>query len=109
MARTRVSRVTRATVAIFAVAVCLPTALTAGTSFAADSTKVVVQPPKGAAKPVPGTGMGTQAAIDDPRCNTGAAYGVYGRWDTAVVGGGPLVRAAVRRRGEEQWRQRRRA
>jgi len=89
MGGTRLARVTRATVAVFAVAVCLPAALIAGPGFAADSTKVVVQPPKGAAKPVPGSGMGTQAALDGPRCNTGDAYGVYGRWNSATVGGGP--------------------
>ena len=27
--------------------------------------------------------------MDDPRCNTGADYGVYGRWNTASVGTGP--------------------
>jgi len=89
MARTRLSRLSRTTVALFAVAVCLPAALLASPGFAADSTKVVVQPPKGAVKPVAGTGMGTQAALDNPRCNTDAVYGVYGRWNTAVIGGGP--------------------
>ena len=33
--------------------------------------------------------MGTQAALDGPRCNSGDQFGVYGRWNTATVGGGP--------------------
>ena len=56
----------------------------------AASTAVVVTPPDGAGKPVPGTGIGTKAAMDDERCNTGAQYGVYGRWDSSSVGMGPL-------------------
>ena len=47
-------------------------------------------PPDGAAKPVPGTGIGTDAAMDAERCNTGAQYGVYGRWDSSSIGMGPL-------------------
>ncbi len=49
-----------------------------------------MKPPAGAGKPVPGTGIGTKAAMDDPRCRTGAQYGVYGRWDSSAVGMGPL-------------------
>jgi hypothetical protein len=86
---TRRSIVRKATLAIFAVAACLPAAaLTAGAGYAADS-KSSVKPPTGALKPVPATGMGTPAAMDDPRCNVGAAYGVYGRWNTGTIGTGP--------------------
>src|SRR6476620_1373063 len=67
--RTGLSRVTRATMVIFVVALCLPAALTAGAGYAAESTKSTVKPPPGALKPVPATGIGTPAAMDDPRCN----------------------------------------
>jgi hypothetical protein len=87
--RNRLSLAPSTRVAILAVAVCLPAALVAGPGLAADSSKVVVKPPTGAAKPVAATGMGTPAAMDDPRCNVGDAYGVYGRWDTSTVGSGP--------------------
>ena len=83
------SRVTRGTMVIFVVAVCLPAALTAGAGFAADSTKSTVKPPPGALKPVPATGMGTPAAMDDPRCNVGTGYSVYGNWNTSTIGSGP--------------------
>jgi hypothetical protein len=71
--------------AVFASAV-----LAAGHGHAASSDVVVVKPPKGAAKPVPGTGIGTEAAMQGPRCRTGAQYGVYGQWDTSSVGSGPV-------------------
>ena len=75
----------------FAVAVAATTFAVAGVGQGhAASTAVVVKPPDGAAKPVPGTGIGTTAAMDDERCNTGAQYGVYGRWDSSSVGMGPL-------------------
>jgi hypothetical protein len=32
--------------------------------------------------------------MDDPRCNTGEIYGIYGRWNSASVGGGPLCARA---------------
>ena len=54
-----------------------------------NDTTLVVKPPKGAAKPVAGTGIGTAAAMDDPRCNTEARFGPYGRWNTSLVGAGP--------------------
>jgi hypothetical protein len=87
----RVPRVTRAVVAMFAVAMCLPATLIASAGSAADSssTKLVVKVPEGAAKPVAGSGMGTQAALDNPRCSTDPQFSVYGRWNTALVGSGP--------------------
>jgi len=63
--------------------------LAAVNTYAASSDAVVVKPPKGAGKPVAATGIGTQAAMEGPRCRTGAQYGVYGRWDLASVGAGP--------------------
>jgi hypothetical protein len=57
---------------------------------AGNAATVVVKPPKGAAEPVAATGIGTRAAMENPRCNTGENYGVYGRWDSASTGGGPI-------------------
>ena len=48
-----------------------------------NDTTMVVTPPTGALKPVPATGMGTPAAMDDPRCNVGTGFSVYGNWNTA--------------------------
>ena len=50
----------------------------------------VVEPPPGAAEPTPGSGIGTSAALNSPRCTTGEQYGVYGRFDSTMVGGGPI-------------------
>ncbi|HXY94582.1 MAG TPA: hypothetical protein VEP49_19125, partial [Acidimicrobiia bacterium] len=72
-------------VALFGLAV-----VGARSGHAAGTDVVVVKPPKGAAQPVPGTGIGTKAALDDPRCHTGAQYGSYGKWDSSYVGGGPI-------------------
>jgi hypothetical protein len=47
--------------------------------------------PPGAAKPVAATGIGTKAALENPRCNTDdPRFGVYGRFDSTVRGGGPI-------------------
>jgi hypothetical protein len=70
-------------------ALCVPFALNAANGSAAVH-RAAVETPAGAAKPVPGSGMGTLAALDDARCNTGAQYSVYGRWDTSSVGAGPF-------------------
>ena len=58
---------------------------------AADGTKMIVKIPKGAATPVPGSGIGTAAAIHASRCNTSNPdYGVYGRWNASTEGSGPV-------------------
>ncbi len=45
--------------------------------------------PAGAGPPVAASGMGTQAALDNPRCrHDDPTYGPYGRFDTTSVGGG---------------------
>jgi hypothetical protein len=49
-----------------------------------------VKPPTGAAAPVAASGIGTAAALKNPRCNTGEQYGVYGRFDSTFVGGGAV-------------------
>ena len=51
--------------------------------------------PKGAGPPVAATGMGTSAALDNPRCRAESPQGEpllagYGRFDSTVVGGGPV-------------------
>ena len=86
--RRRVSTSTKVAVLVAVVAVCGPALLSTRADAAAG--EVVVERPQGAAKPVPASGLGTRAALDDPRCNTGDAYSVYGRWDTSSVGSGPF-------------------
>ena len=50
-----------------------------------------VQRPPGAGAPPAGTGIGTSAALDNPRCtHDDPRYGVYGRFNTAVLGGGTV-------------------
>ncbi|HXY90964.1 MAG TPA: hypothetical protein VEP49_00665 [Acidimicrobiia bacterium] len=47
--------------------------------------------PEGAGPPVPASGMGTQAALDNPRCrHDDPKYGPYGRFDSTEIGGGPV-------------------
>ena len=43
-----------------------------------------------AAKPTPGSGIATKAALSNPKCQTGPTYGAYGQLDGAIVGGGPV-------------------
>jgi hypothetical protein len=46
--------------------------------------------PEGAGPPVPASGMGTQAALDNPRCrHDDPKYGPYGHFDSTEIGGGP--------------------
>src|SRR5262245_35605530 len=70
--------------AVFAVAVgAIPSA-------SAASSSGTVKPPEGAVAPQPGTGMGTAAAMKNPLCNTDPRFGPYGRWNSGLVGGGPV-------------------
>ncbi len=47
--------------------------------------------PPGAAKPTPGSGIGTAAALNNPKCaHSDPSYGVYGRFNSTVVGGGAV-------------------
>ncbi len=51
--------------------------------------------------------MGTQAALDNPRCrHDDPAYGPYGRFDTTLVGGGADVREGVEGGRRQRWRDR---
>jgi hypothetical protein len=46
--------------------------------------------PAGAGPPVAASGMGTHAALDNPRCrHDDPQYGPYGRFDSTLRGGGP--------------------
>ncbi len=89
-ARKRVSRATTVAVSMFAVALSASAVVGSSTAQAASDTTVVVKPPKGAGKPVAATGIGTKAAMEDARCNTEERFGVYGKWSSSSVGGGPL-------------------
>jgi len=51
--------------------------------------------PKGAGAPVPGSGVGTTAAVNNPECHKtnpsgDTLYFGYGRFNSTVVGGGPV-------------------
>ena len=47
--------------------------------------------PEGTGTPVAATGMGTRAALKNPLCNTSdPRFGVYGQFDSATLGGGPV-------------------
>ena len=54
---------------------------------AAAPLSAAVQAPPRAARPVPATGIGTAGAMNDPRCNTGPGFSIYGNWNTTTVGG----------------------
>jgi hypothetical protein len=69
-----------AVLAAASVALLVPSAAPAG----------AVAPPPGAAKPTPGSGMGTAAALNNPKCQKGEQYGPYGRFNSTFVGGGPV-------------------
>jgi len=48
-------------------------------------------PPEGAGPPVPASGIGTPAALDNPRCrHDDPKYGPYGHFDSTELGGGPV-------------------
>jgi hypothetical protein len=83
---------TRSTLAGIAAA----TLVFAAAGVVATSADAAVERPPGAGKPVPGSGIGTAAALNGPRCTkespaTGQPlYGGYGRWNSTAVGGGPI-------------------
>jgi hypothetical protein len=68
--------------------------VTLGVSVAAISGWAVgpataVTAPPGAGKPPPASGMGTTAALNNPKCqHNDPSYGVYGRFNSTYVGGG---------------------
>jgi len=73
--------------------------ITAASLVVVTSTSAVgaaaIPRPEGAGPPVAASGMGTQAALDNPRCrHDDPKYGPYGRFDTTELGNGaPCVKA----------------
>ncbi len=59
-------------------------------SASVPSVALAVPLADGAAKPTPGSGIATKAALSNPRCQTGPTYGPYGQFDGAIVGGGAV-------------------
>ena len=59
-------------------------------SASVPSAALAVPVADGAAKPTPGSGIATKAALTNPKCKTGATYGPYGQFDGAIVGGGAV-------------------
>ena len=55
------------------------------------ATAATIKPPSGAGKPVAASGIGTSAALNNPKCkHDNPNYGVYGRFNGTTVGGGPI-------------------
>jgi len=75
-----------------ALAVPLAAAAAAAPSSTPSATYAVPLAP-GAAKPTPGSGIATKAAMDNPKCRVGDTYGPYGQFDSSLVGGGPVCTA----------------
>src|SRR5262245_44908086 len=70
--------------------VALGTALIAHAGGAAAAATAIPRP-EGAGPPVPASGIGTQVALDNPRCrHDDPKYGPYGRFDSTELGGGPV-------------------
>src|SRR6478609_2003488 len=58
---------------------------------AAGAAVAAVKAPPGAGTPVAASGIGTSAALDNPKCkHDDPKYGVYGRFNGTTVGGGPI-------------------
>ena len=72
-------------IALLCAMVALPLATA---SASVPSAKTAVKLPPGVGTPTPGSGMYTQAALDNPRCSVDKDQYPFGRFDGAVVGGG---------------------
>jgi hypothetical protein len=59
-------------------------------SASAPVAAVVVEPSGGSGKPTPGSGIGTQAALDNPRCTDADDLAGFGRFDSFAEGAGPI-------------------
>ncbi len=67
------------------------TALVVPLAGGAPARAAAIPRPEGAGPPVAASGIGTQAALDNPRCrHDDPKYGPYGRFDSTEVGGGPV-------------------
>ena len=85
--RTRAARWVCSVVATVAVA----TALVIPTVQPLAAGAATIARPAGAGPPVAASGMGTQAALDNPRCrHDDPKYGPYGHFDSTEIGGGPV-------------------
>jgi hypothetical protein len=81
----RVRRARRALITLTGCALAAALVAPGGAARAATA----LQRPDGAGPPVKASGMGTQAALDNPRCrHDDPSYGPYGRFDTTIVGNG---------------------
>ena len=74
----------------FALLLALLALPVAAASASAPSAAYAVPLAPGAGKPTPGSGIATKAALENPRCRTEERYGAYGRFDSSIVGGGPV-------------------
>ncbi|MEX1009647.1 MAG: hypothetical protein WD271_17650 [Acidimicrobiia bacterium] len=70
-------------------AVAIAVLLVVGMAIAVPAM-AAVERQAGAGKPTPGSGMGTQAALTNPRCTVNERTAPYGRFTSTIVGGGPL-------------------
>ena len=72
-------------------AVAVATALVIPTVQPLAAGAATIARPAGAGPPVAASGMGTQAALDNPRCrHDDPKYGPYGHFDSTEIGGGPV-------------------
>jgi hypothetical protein len=71
--------------------VVVASSLVASAMSPAPAGAAAIARPEGAGPPVAASGMGTQAALDNPRCrHDDPKYGPYGRFDSTEKGGGPV-------------------
>ena len=70
--------------------VVVASSLVASAVSPSPASAAAIPRPEGAGPPVAASGMGTQAALDNPRCrHDDPKYGPYGRFDSTEIGGGP--------------------
>jgi hypothetical protein len=85
----------RWSVAVVVAAVALSTTAVLSTAAGAADSSAALPRATLAGPPTPGSGMGTQAALDNPKCRKTGSDGQplasgYGRFDNAIQGGGPV-------------------
>ena len=91
--RSRVRGRSRALAGPIVTAVVLTLVAVSALAVSAGAGTTMVEPPPGAGKPTAGSGIGTAAALNNPRCvhdEARARYGDYGAFDSTSVGGGPI-------------------
>src|SRR5262245_37551480 len=78
-------------VAVFVGITAVVAALVAPGTGTGPAGAAAIPRPEGAGPPVAASGVGTQAALDNPRCrHDDPKYGPYGRFDSTEIGGGPV-------------------